>query len=73
MLLLYKSTTNKSLITLGEEFHTKVQAIEFIPDVYQKKSVSEQAHDHLQTLGKHNPITENRELYYKMRETFEGS
>ena len=60
-------------MALGEKLHTKVQAIKFIPDVYQNKFVFEQAHDHLQTLGEHNPVTENRELYYKMPETIEGS
>jgi len=51
----------------------KSQCIKFIPDVYQNKFVSEQAHDHLETLGEHNPITENRDLYYKIPETFDGT
>lgn len=46
----------------------QLQTIKFIPDVCQNKFVSEQVHNHLQTLGEHNSATESRKLFYKMQQ-----
>jgi len=45
--------------TQSKSIHTKLQTIKYILDVYQNKFASEQAHDHLQKQGGHNPVTEN--------------